>query len=79
MSAAEQALITLAEMPSLWSLKLMFGGPTIEMSVAWGTGPGVVVTEFAGEDTNRAEAICKAIAKARAAVAVLQQQHESQR
>ena len=62
------ALRLLAAMPSLWSLSLKFGAPSVEMDVAWGYGPGIVCNEFAGEGVDRAAAIRLAITRAAAEV-----------
>lgn len=62
------ALRLLAAMPSLWSLSLKFGAPSVEMDVAWGYGPGIVCNEFAGKCVDRAAAIRLAITRAAAEV-----------
>ena len=63
------AMRALAAMPSLWSLKLMFGTPSIVMDVAWGTGKGIVVSRSSSQYEDRAEAIRRAIVMALAEIA----------
>lgn len=63
------ALRALAVMPSLWSLKLMFGTPSIVMDVAWGTGKGIVVSQRSSQYEDRATAIRRAIVMALAEIA----------
>jgi len=60
------ALRLLVAMPSLWSLSLRFGAPTIEMAVLWGMGDGVKVRKFASEGTDRAAVMRRAIVEAAA-------------
>ncbi len=60
------ALRLLAALPSLWMLSLRFGAPTVEMDVAWGTGSGINISEFAGEGVERRDAIRLAIVRAAA-------------
>lgn len=63
------ALRLLAAMPSLWWLKLVFGAPTVEMNIAWGTGgekTDKIAREFAGQGADRATAIRRAIVRAAA-------------
>ena len=65
------ALRLLAAMPSLWSLSLKFGAPTVEMNVWWGTGgekTNKIAREFAGDGADRAAAIRRAIVRAAADV-----------
>ena len=59
------ALRLLAALPSLWSLSLKFGSPSIVMDVAWGF-KGSKVTKFNGQNTDRAEVIRRAIVEAAA-------------
>lgn len=65
------ALRLLAAMPSLWSLSLKFGAPTVEMNVWWGTGgekTNKIAREFAGDGADVAAAIRRAIVRAAADV-----------
>ena len=65
------ALRLLAAMPSLWSLSLKFGAPTVEMNVWWGTGgekTNKIAREFAGDGVDVAAAIRRAIVRAAADV-----------
>lgn len=65
------ALRLLAAMPSLWSLSLKFGGPTVEMNVAWGAGgeqTDKIAREFAGDGADVAAEICRAIVRAAAEI-----------
>ena len=65
------ALRLLAAMPSLWSLSLKFGAPTVEMNVAWGAGgekAAKIAREFAGDGADVAAAIRRAIVRAAAEV-----------
>lgn len=62
------ALRLLAALPSLWSLGLKFGSPSIVMDVAWGF-KGIKVTKFNGQNTDRAEVIRRAIVEAAAEMA----------
>ena len=58
-------------MPSLWSLSLKFGAPTVEMNVWWGTGgekTNKIAREFAGDGADVAAAIRRAIVRAAADV-----------
>lgn len=61
------ALRLLAAMPSLWSLGLKFGSPSIVMDVAWGF-KGIKVTKFNGQNTDRAAVIRRAIVEAAAVI-----------
>lgn len=61
------ALRLLAALPSLWSLGLKFGAPSIVMDVAWGF-KGIKVTKFNGENTDRAAVIRRAIVEAAAVI-----------
>ena len=65
------ALRLLAKLPSLWTLELRFGVPTIELHVAWGTGVGIQIAEHAGEAHDRASVIRRAIVRAVAAIAAM--------
>ena len=62
------ALRLLAALPSLWSLSLKFGAPSIVMDVAWGF-KGIKVTKFNGQGTDRAAVIRRAIVEAAAEIA----------
>jgi hypothetical protein len=55
----------LAAMPSLWSLSLKFGSPSVVMDVAWGF-KGIKVVKFNGQNTDRAAVIRRAIVEAAA-------------
>jgi hypothetical protein len=55
----------LAAMPSLWSLGLKFGSPSIVMDVGWGF-KGIKVTKFNGQNTDRATVMRRAIVEAAA-------------
>lgn len=61
------ALRLLASLPSLWSLNLKFGAPDIVMDIAWGF-KGIKVTEFNGQNTDRAKCIRRAIVNAAAKI-----------
>jgi hypothetical protein len=54
------AFLLLAAIPSLWSLKLQFGAPSIEMDVAWGY-KRVTVNRFNGQNTDRADVMRRTI------------------
>lgn len=63
------AMRLLAALPSLWYMRLVFGAPTVEMSIAWGMGGNLtdkIAREFAGEGADRASAIRRAIVRAAA-------------
>ena len=65
------ALRLLAAMPSLWILSLKFGGPTVEINVAWGAGgerTDKIAREFAGDGADVAAAIRRAIVRAAAEI-----------
>jgi hypothetical protein len=61
------ALRLLASLPSLWSLGLKFGSPSIVVDVAWGF-KGIKVEKFNGEGTERTEVIRRAIVEAAAEI-----------
>ena len=65
------ALRLLGAMPSLWSLSLKFGAPTVEMNVWWGAGgekTNKIAREFAGDGADVAAAIRRAIVRAAAEI-----------
>lgn len=57
----------LMSLPSLWSMKKMFG-PYIEVDVAWGTGRGIVAQEPLPDGADRAAAARRAIVRAAAGI-----------
>lgn len=53
----------LAAMPSLWSLALKFGSPSIVMTVAWGFD-GIKIEKFSGQNADRAKVMRRVIVEA---------------